>query len=340
MAGQGAWSKQDADAVRRRSRSGASNENTPIRGRAGAARVGRAVERGHGARRGPQPQRDLPAADAGARRATARTHCRSRARARGTTSAEAHGAARSKEGRRSRTSAESNGSGRRRHGGRSHASLTRVCRPTYGEARKGGTVVPTWTSSLRLRRKTSQRQHCVVALAYPAAGLAAGGTPMPAPDDPPSTLTPSTRARPGQRFEDARRPRPRDGGVRGPGADARRAARRRTGPRRHAPRHPQRPGARARRRAARRAVDRDIDGAVGHRHHAVPDAFDDDAASAKPTQRAKPRPIPKATAKATDAPSGIAAAKAHGPARPRRASHGTRVRLGLPVGARLARARR
>jgi hypothetical protein len=33
---------------------------------------------------------------------------------------------------------------------------------------------------------------CAVALVTPAAGLAAGGTPMPGPDDPPSTLTPSS----------------------------------------------------------------------------------------------------------------------------------------------------
>ncbi len=42
-----------------------------------------------------------------------------------------------------------------------------------------------WTSSLRLRRDLLAVCACLAAFACPAAAWAAGGTPMPAPDDPP-----------------------------------------------------------------------------------------------------------------------------------------------------------
>ena len=58
-----------------------------------------------------------------------------------------------------------------------------------------------WTSSLRLRRDSLAFGACLVAFACPAPGWAAGGTPMPAPDDPPggfatSSSTPSKRTTP------------------------------------------------------------------------------------------------------------------------------------------------
>ena len=47
----------------------------------------------------------------------------------------------------------------------------------------------TWTSSLRPRRESVVAGVCLAVLAWPAAAGAAGGTPMPAPDDPPVTST-------------------------------------------------------------------------------------------------------------------------------------------------------
>ena len=49
-----------------------------------------------------------------------------------------------------------------------------------------------WTSSLRLRRDSLAVGACLVAFACPAAGWAAGGTPMPAPDDPPGAFATSS----------------------------------------------------------------------------------------------------------------------------------------------------
>jgi len=49
-------------------------------------------------------------------------------------------------------------------------------------------VVSRWTSSLRPRRDSLAVGACLVAFACPAAGWAAGGTPMPAPDDPPGAF--------------------------------------------------------------------------------------------------------------------------------------------------------
>ena len=58
-----------------------------------------------------------------------------------------------------------------------------------------------WTSSLRLRRDLLAVCACLAAFACPAAAWAAGGTPMPAPDDPPggfatasSTATKSSKS--------------------------------------------------------------------------------------------------------------------------------------------------
>ena len=58
-----------------------------------------------------------------------------------------------------------------------------------------------WTSSLRLRRDLLAVCACLAAFASPAAAWAAGGTPMPAPDDPPggfatasSTATKSSKS--------------------------------------------------------------------------------------------------------------------------------------------------
>ena len=49
-----------------------------------------------------------------------------------------------------------------------------------------------WTSSLRLRRDSLAVGACLAAFACPAAGWAAGGTPMPAPDDPPGAFATSS----------------------------------------------------------------------------------------------------------------------------------------------------
>ena len=50
----------------------------------------------------------------------------------------------------------------------------------------------TWTSSLRLKGGVVGAGFCLVAFACPGNGWAAGGTPMPAPDDPPPTYRAST----------------------------------------------------------------------------------------------------------------------------------------------------
>ena len=161
-----------------------------------------------------------------------------------------------------------------------------------------------WTSSLRLRRKTIAASACAVALAYPAAGLAAGGTPMPEPDDPPSTLTPSsTKTTRASRVEDRNGRHQADGGVRGPGADAGRAARRRTGHVGTHPGHPQRPDTRARRRAARRAAH-DVDGAVGHQNHAVPDPVDEDDRVRQTDAASETKTDTEGDGEAEDPPSG------------------------------------
>ena len=49
-----------------------------------------------------------------------------------------------------------------------------------------------WTSSLRLRRDLLAVCACLAAFACPAAAWAAGGTPMPAPDDPPGGFATSS----------------------------------------------------------------------------------------------------------------------------------------------------
>ena len=49
-----------------------------------------------------------------------------------------------------------------------------------------------WTSSLRLGRDSLAVGACLAAFACPQAGWAAGGTPMPAPDDPPGGFATSS----------------------------------------------------------------------------------------------------------------------------------------------------
>ena len=63
-----------------------------------------------------------------------------------------------------------------------------------------------WTSSLRLRRDLLAVCACLAAFACPAAAWAAGGTPMPAPDDPPGGSSPRRPRRP---TKPASRPGPR-----------------------------------------------------------------------------------------------------------------------------------
>ncbi len=57
-------------------------------------------------------------------------------------------------------------------------------------------MVSRWTSSLRLRRDSVAAGVCMVAFACPAVGWAAGGTPMPAPDDPPGGFATSSTSKP------------------------------------------------------------------------------------------------------------------------------------------------
>jgi hypothetical protein len=56
--------------------------------------------------------------------------------------------------------------------------------------------VPTWTSTLRLTRDSVVVGVCMAALVMPATSVAAGGTPMPAPDDPPGGFTASAASTP------------------------------------------------------------------------------------------------------------------------------------------------
>ena len=86
--------------------------------------------------------------------------------------------------------------GRRGSDGHPRHVLTRVRRPTYRETPKGRDVVSRWTSSLRLTRDCVVVGVCMVAFACPAVGWAAGGTPMPAPDDPPGVFATSSASKP------------------------------------------------------------------------------------------------------------------------------------------------
>src|SRR6187551_3677865 len=119
--------------------------------------------------------------------------CRSAARARGTTSAEAPGAARSKEGRRSTASAEI--ASERPPERPAAAPQARIDTSASADVPSGSTgreQLSGRTSSLRHRRQSIAVGVCAIALVTTPAALAAGGTPMPGPDDPPSMLTPSS----------------------------------------------------------------------------------------------------------------------------------------------------
>ena len=199
-----------------------------------------------------------------------------------------------------------------------------------------------WTSSLRLRRKTIAASACAVALAYPAAGLAAGGTPMPAPDDPPSTLTPSstktTRAS-GLKTGTAATKRTAESAVPVPMPDAPLVAAPVTSARTQVTRSVPTPAPDVVQHAAPRMTST---APSVTRTTPSPIRSTKTTASAKPTQRAKPRPIPKATAKAkaqtqTHRRAAPAAAKAHGPAPQPASVLRDAVRLGLPVAVLRAR---
>ena len=129
-----------------------------------------------------------------------------------------------------------------------------------------------------------------------------------------------------------------DGGVRGPGADAGRAARRRTGHVGTHPGHPQRPDTRARRRAARRAAH-DVDGAVGHQNHAVPDPVDEDDRVRQTDAASETKTDTEGDGEGTKTHrrAAPAAAKAHGPAPQPASVLRDAVRLGLPVAVLRAR---
>ena len=195
-----------------------------------------------------------------------------------------------------------------------------------------------WTSSLRLRRKTIAASACAVALAYPAAGLAAGGTPMPAPDDPPSTLTPSstkTIRASGSKTGTAATKRTAESAVPVPMPDAPLVAAPVTSARTQVTRSVPTPAPDVVQHAAPRMTST---APSVTRTTPSPIRSTKTTASAKPTQRAKPRPIPKATAKPkTHRRAAPAAAKAHGPAPQPASVLRDAVRLGLPVAVLRAR---